>query len=381
MVLRIAEGSLDWGGAMDVALTGEQELLRETTAKFIDATCPLRRVRELAETDAVPDRGYLAKAAELGWFAMLVPEDLGGGSVSGRGVADAGLVAEERGRVLQPCAFVAANVVAFALAEAGRDHHRSKVLPGIVNGEQIVAWAWEPATLSATTSGGSVRLTGTASGLQDAHLADHLLVTATSGGGLTQVLVPRGASGVRVEPLDGLDLTRSLSRVHFDGAEVDADEVVGAPEGAEALFERQFQIALVLAVSESVGAMARDFAIALDYSKLRTAFGRPIGSFQAVKHQLADASMLLEASMAITSDAVRAVQDAAADAAELASAAKAFVGDAAIDVAQTCFQVFGGIGYTWEHDQHLYMRRLTADAALYGQPSWHRERICRIHGL
>jgi alkylation response protein AidB-like acyl-CoA dehydrogenase len=121
--------------------------------------------------------------------------------------------------------------------------------------------------------------------------------------------------------------------------------------------------------------------MALDYAKVRTAFGRPIGSFQAVKHQLADASLYLEASIGIASDAVRAVQDRAPDAAELASAAKAFVGDAAIEIAQTCFQVFGGIGYTWEHDQHLYLRRLTADAALYGQPAWHRERICRIHGL
>jgi alkylation response protein AidB-like acyl-CoA dehydrogenase len=186
---------------------------------------------------------------------------------------------------------------------------------------------------------------------------------------------------VRVERLDGLDLTRRLCRVHFDGAQFDADAVVGTPEGADASFERQFQIALVLAVSESLGAVAHDFSMALDYSKLRTAFGRPIGSFQAVKHQLADASMQLEASMAIAYEAVRAVQDGTADAAELASVAKAFVGDAAVDIAHTCFQVFGGIGYTWEHDQHLYLRRLTADAALYGQPAWHRERICRIHGL
>jgi alkylation response protein AidB-like acyl-CoA dehydrogenase len=366
---------------MDLMLTAEQEMLRDTTAKFIDDACPLRRVRELAENDTVVDPGYLAKAAELGWFAMLVPEHLGGGSVSGRGIADAVLVAEERGRVLQPGAFVAANVVAFALAESGTERHRSRVLPGIVNGEEIVAWAWEPAELSAVIDGCSITLTGTASGLQDADRADHLLVTATSDGGLTQVLVPRATPGVRVEPLDGLDLTRRLSRVHFDNARFDADVIVGTPEGADASFELQLQIALVLAVSESVGAIARDFAMALDYAKARTAFGRPIGSFQAVKHQLADAAMQLEASVAIASDAVRAVQDGANDAAELASAAKAFVGEAAIDIAQTCFQVFGGIGYTWEHDQHLFLRRLTADAALYGQPTWHRERICRIHGL
>jgi alkylation response protein AidB-like acyl-CoA dehydrogenase len=227
----------------------------------------------------------------------------------------------------------------------------------------------------------TVSLSGTASIVQDADFADYVLVTATSGGDVTQVLLPRGTPGMNVEPLDGLDLTRRLNRIHFDDVVVDADAVVGEPEGGELLLERQLQIALVLAVSESVGAMTQDFALALDYAKVRTAFGRPIGSFQAVKHQLADASMLLEMSMAMATAALQPVQNQTEDAAEMASVAKAFVGDAAIDVAQTCFQVFGGIGYTWEHDQHLYLRRLTADAARFGQPWWHRERLCRIHGL
>jgi alkylation response protein AidB-like acyl-CoA dehydrogenase len=367
---------------MDLALTAEQELLRATTAKFIDATCPLSRVRELAESGEGVDHHYLAKAGELGWFAMLVPEHLGGGSISGNGIADAALVAEERGRFLQPGAFVATNVVAFALSEAGSEYHHLNVVPAIVSGDQLATWAWEPETsVRATIGDATVSLSGTAAVVQDADLADHLLVTAASERGVTQVLVPRGTPGMHVDPLDGLDLTRRLSRVRFDDAVVGADAVVGEPDGGELLVERQLQIALVLAVSESVGAMARDFAMALDYAKLRTAFGRPIGSFQAVKHQLADASMLLEMSLATATEAVQAVQNQAADAAEMASSAKAFVGDAAIDVAQTCFQVFGGIGYTWEHDQHLYLRRLTADAALFGQPGWHRERLCEIHEL
>jgi alkylation response protein AidB-like acyl-CoA dehydrogenase len=369
-------------GAMDLALTAEQELLRETTVKFIDATCPLSRVRELADSGEGVDADYLAKAGELGWFAMLVPEHLGGGSISDSGIADAALVAEERGRFLQPGAFVEANVVAFALSEAGRTNHHSNVVPAIVTGEQLATWAWEPETrLRATIGDATVSLSGTAAAVQDADLAEHVLVTAASGRGVTQVLVPRGAPGLHVEPLDGLDLTRRLSRVHFHEVVLGADAIVGEPERGDLLVERQLQIALVLAVSESIGAMAQDFATALDYAKLRTAFGRPIGSFQAVKHQLADASMLLEMSLATATAAMKAVRDQAADAAEMASVAKAFVGDASIDVAQTCFQVFGGIGYTWEHDQHLYLRRLTADAARFGQPWWHRERLCGIHEL
>jgi alkylation response protein AidB-like acyl-CoA dehydrogenase len=169
--------------------------------------------------------------------------------------------------------------------------------------------------------------------------------------------------------------------VHFDDVELTEAELVGELDGAGALVDRQLDIAVVLTVAETVGAMNELFGVVVDYAKARTAFGRPIGSFQAVKHQLADASMLLEASNGVSVGAVRAVQKPTDDASEVASMAKAFVGDAGIDVAQTCWQVFGGIGYTWEHDNHLFLRRITTDAALYGQPAWHRERICTIHGL
>ena len=121
--------------------------------------------------------------------------------------------------------------------------------------------------------------------------------------------------------------------------------------------------------------------MALQYAKDRTAFGRPIGSFQAIKHLLADTSLLLEMSKAMVDAAARAVGTGSSDASAVASMAKAFVADSGVELAQNCFQVFGGIGFTWEHDQHLYLRRLTTDAALYGDPSWHRERPCRLGGL
>jgi alkylation response protein AidB-like acyl-CoA dehydrogenase len=136
-----------------------------------------------------------------------------------------------------------------------------------------------------------------------------------------------------------------------------------------------------LTAAESIGAMDHDLALAVQYAKDRTAFGRPIGSFQAIKHLLADTSLMLEMSKGIAVAAARAVGTRQDDAAGVSSMAKAFVGDCGIDLAQNCFQVFGGIGYTWEHDQHLYLRRLTADAALYGDPAWHRERLCQVSGL
>jgi alkylation response protein AidB-like acyl-CoA dehydrogenase len=373
---------------VDLNLTDDQELLRETSAKFIAASCPLTRVRELAETDTGMDPDYLRQTAELGWYAMLVPEEHGGGSISGDGVSDAAIVAEERGRMLQPGPFVPANVVALALAEAGNATQQGEVLPAVVAGEQVATWAVASehggydagAGLRYETSGMNFRVQGAAGLVQDAHLADWLLVTAGSDQGLTQFLVPASGSGVRIEKLDGLDLTRRFSRVYLD-VELTETDVVGEIDGAAELVNRQLDVALALSVAETVGAMSENFAVALDYAKARTAFGRPIGSFQAVKHQLADTAMMLEASLGMSTGAIRAVARRADDASEVASMAKSFVGDAAIELTQTCWQVFGGIGYTWEHDHHLYLRRLTADASLYGQPAWHRERICTIHGL
>ena len=157
--------------------------------------------------------------------------------------------------------------------------------------------------------------------------------------------------------------------------------IVGRPGESAGLVSRQLQVASVLTVAESTGAMERDLAVAVQYAHERIAFGRPIGSFQAVKHLLADASLWLEMSKALAGAAAQAVGQASADAAEVASMAKAFVGDAGIDLAQSCFQVFGGIGFTWDHDHHLYLRRLTTDAFLYGDPTWHRERLCRLAGV
>ena len=198
---------------------------------------------------------------------------------------------------------------------------------------------------------------------------------------MTQFVVPADAAGVEVVPLGGLDLTRRFVDVRFDGVEVDADAVVGTAGGAQPDVERQLDVATTLNLAESVGAMRRLVEITVDYAKARTAFGRPIGSFQALKHILADASLWTEQSTAALDAATEAVADRRPTASEIVSIAKAYAGDAGANVAQMCLQAHGGIGFTWEHDLHFYLRRLEADRALYGDPVWHRERICRIHGL
>jgi alkylation response protein AidB-like acyl-CoA dehydrogenase len=285
---------------------------------------------------------------------------------------------------------VATNAAVIALATDGNDEQQAKVLPAIAAGEATATWAlassagdWTPgAGITATPKGSGFVLSGAAGFVQDADQADWILVTAADPQrGLSQFLLAAGTPGVEITVLEGLDITRRFCEVNFTDAELPASALVGEPGAAAETVDRQRQVALALTVAEMVGAMDRDFEVALDYAKVRTAFGRPIGSFQAIKHLLADTSLALEMSKAMSVAAAKAVGAGKDDAAEIASMAKAFVSDSAIDLAQNCFQVFGGIGYTWEHDQHLFMRRLTTDAALYGDAAWHREHVWEVFGL
>ena len=265
---------------------------------------------------------------------------------------------------------------------------QAKLVPAIASGEATATWALadrtriaETAEVRAETRGAGFVLSGMASMVQDADRSDWLLVTTSDDAGHSQFMVPAETPGMVVRRLDGLDLTRRFCTVEFDEVELPGSALIGEVGGAGAAIERQLQVAVALTVAESVGAMSHDFQLVVEYAKARIAFGRPIGSFQAVKHLLADTSLLLETSKAMSAACARAVGSQSDDAAAVASMAKAFVGDSGIELAQNCLQVFGGIGYTWDHDQHLYLRRLTTDAALFGDPSWHRERLCRLHGV
>jgi alkylation response protein AidB-like acyl-CoA dehydrogenase len=370
-------------------LTADQELLRSTAVRFMERAWPLAKVRHRADHDAHLEPEYARQAGELGWFAMLVPEELGGGSVSGAGLLDAAVVAEERGRLLQPGPFVPMNVVAWALSAAGDDRQRREVLPALLAGESLATWAvadaggdWTPeGGVAAERSRGGFRLSGAKSLVQDAHIVDWILVAAATDAGPSQFLVAAATPGLSVTRLDGLDLSRDLCQVQFRDVELPESALVGEMGGSTDLIGHQLDVALSLTVAESVGVMDRDFEVVVEYAKARTAFGRPIGSFQAVKHLLADTALLLETSKSMAVAAARAVQEQREDAGLVASMAKAIIGDSGIDLAQNCLQVLGGIGYTWEHDQHFYLRRLTTDASLFGEPAWHRERICRLFNL
>ena len=202
-------------------------------------------------------------------------------------------------------------------------------------------------------------------------------MAASLDGAPVQLLVPASAPGVTIRPLRALDLSRRFADVEFDAVRVGRDSVLGAGTGP---LDAQLLNAMVLTCADTIGAIDALFTMTVAYARQRIAFGRPIGSFQAIKHILADQALYLEACKAAAVAAATAVQAGAPDAAEVASMAAAYIGDVACDIAQECLQVYGGTGYAWEHDLPLVPAAGPAPtASCSGEPSWHRERVCAFH--
>ena len=366
-------------------LDEDQAFFRDTTARFLDEFAPADEMRRLRGDPAGFDRDYWRRGAELGWTPFLVAADHGGGSISGPGAVDLTLVAHEFGRHAAPGPLLATNVVAGALSDAGGSH--ADVLAGLVAGDLVATWCHgEPAPgdglgvvgLTVRADGGDVVLDGVKRPVEAAGSADHLLVTGRSDAGLTQVLVPADAAGVSIEPLKGVDLTRRYGRVTFDDVRVPADAVVGELGGADTAIERQLRHALVIANAESVGALQAGFDLTVEWSFDRYSFGRPLASYQALKHRFADMKTWLEAAHAISDEGAQAVAAGSDDAGELVSAGKAFIGDRGIELLQDCVQIHGGIGVTFEHDLHLFLRRVMVNSAVHGTSREHLHRLADL---
>jgi alkylation response protein AidB-like acyl-CoA dehydrogenase len=374
---------------VDLELGDDQQLFVDTARKFIGANMPMTAVRALHDSETGFDADVWREAAELGWTALLVPEDLGGGSVSDSGLLDLVLVAEELGRAAGAAPLLPVNVVADTLGRVGNDEQR-KLVDGLLSGDVIATWAFDDGddrwdagsvSLSAKKDGAEWVLDGAKSYVQDAGVSDWFLVTANSGKGLTQFLVDREAPGVTVEALGSLDLTRKYGALTFADVRLPASAVVGAEGDAAADVERQYQVALVIQNAETVGATTKVFEFTLEYTKDRMAFGRPIGSYQALKHRMADMKSWIEASHATATASAKAVAAGAPDAAELVRVAKAYIADRSPAIIQDCVQLHGGIGVTWEHDLHVYLRRVTQNCAIFGSARHQREAIASMIGM
>jgi alkylation response protein AidB-like acyl-CoA dehydrogenase len=367
-----------------VELSPDQEFFRETTAKFLKAQAPVAAVRALRHDEAGFTPEYWRQGAELGWTSLLVSEEHGGGSISGTGLVDLTVVAHELGRAAAPGPLVPTNVVAAALSAAGS---HEDVLAGLLDGSVIATWCLTDApphhrlgdvALAIRVEGDEVVLDGVKRPVEAAGQAGHLLVTGRTDDGLTQVLVPADAPGITITPMRTVDVTRRFGSVAFDGVRVPASSVLGQVGKADPDVERQLQHALVLTTAESVGAMQAAFDMTVEWAGDRYSFGRPLSSYQALKHRFADMASWLHGSHAIADEAAAAVAAGSADAPVLVSAAASYVGDNGSELLQECVQLHGGIGVTFEHDLHLYFRRHTVDRALFGTPSEHRQRIAGL---
>jgi alkylation response protein AidB-like acyl-CoA dehydrogenase len=368
---------------MLLELTSDQEFFRETTAKFLAEHVPVGAIRRLRADPVGFDPAFWRGGANLGWTSLLVPEAHGGGTISDRGLVDLTLVAHEFGTHAAPGPLASVNVVAAALSEAGRGAQLD-IVADLLSGDALATWCLGEAkpddrlgrvALEVRVDGGDVVLHGVKRPVESAAEADHLLVTGRTGAGLTQVLVPRDAAGLSVAPMQSVDLTRRFGVVTFDGVRLPTDAVVGEVGGADAQVERQLQLALVIQNAEAVGAMQAAFDMTVEWAFDRYSFGRPLASYQEIKHRFADMKSWLEASHAVSDAAAAAVEAHAPDAGELVSVAKAYIGDYGGELLHDCVQIHGGIGVTFEHDIHLFLRRVTLNRALFGTPADHRQRI------
>ena len=370
---------------MQPSLEPDQQLFLSTTSKFLDELVPPAEIRRLRDDPAGYSPDYWRRGAELGWTSLLVPESAGGGSISGNGLVDLTLVAHEFGTHAAPGPLLPTNVVAGAL---GRHDPTHALLGPLLAGEVVATWAYtEPVpndqlgtvTLEARVEGDEIVLSGVKRPVESAEQASHVLVVGRTGDGLTQILVPTDADGITIASMKTVDLTRRFATVTFDEVRVPLSEVIGDVGGAASAVDEQLQQALVILAAESVGAMEHAFDMTVEWAFDRYSFGRPLASYQALKHRFADMKSWLEASHAIADAAAHAVGVGGPGAAKLASAASAYIGHYGSELLQDCVQIHGGIGVTFEHDLHLGLRRHTLDRTLYGTPAEHRQRVAASH--
>ena len=376
---------------MHLEFTAEQDELRDGVRVMLARECPISLVREVVEKGTSPDALW-SQMVELGWPALTVPESAGG---LGMGAVELAVVVEELGRVLAPGPYLP-TVTEFApvVAEAGSPEQRERFLGGVAAGELTgtLALVEESGSVdvgrvaaTATPDGAGFVLHGMKQTVVEASSADEIAVIArtpdTRGDdGVGAFVVARADLGV--EPIEALDASRPLARVALDGVRVDADRALGAPgPGTAVAVRRAVDVATTALAVETVGAAQAIFDITLAYAKQREQFGSPIGSFQAIKHKFADMLVALERARATSYFAALTIAEDDDRRALATSTAKAAAGDCAALLAKEGIQIHGGIGYTWEHDMHLYVRRVKSSSLLFGNAAQHRARVADLIGL
>ena len=376
---------------MDIGFSEEQELLRDTARKFLDSACTTKFVRERMATAEAVTPEFWAQLAEQGWLGINLPEEDGG---SGLGLVDLVVLMEEMGRAVMPGPYLATVLLgAAAIRAVGSPAQRQEYLPAIAEGrlkgtlaatEPNARWDASGVMMTAQPMRGGFSLSGAKLFVPDAHLADVIVVAArtrdgsTMEDGISLFLVPQDATGLTIAAMPSIDETRKLCEVRFDNVAVPQTALLGELHQGWPALAGVYDAASVALAAEMCGGAQRVLEMTVEYAKLREAFGKPIGSYQGVKHKCADMLVEVENAKSLTYYAAWAIDENAPDAPLAVSMAKSYASDASRKVSNAGIQLHGGIGMTWEHDLHLYMKRAKAGEVAFGDATWHRERVAAL---
>ncbi len=375
---------------MNFGFTEEQDLLRAEVRKYLDENAPLDAVRKIAESEAGFSREQWREIADLGWLGLAIPETYGG---AGLGWVDLVVLLEEVGRTLYPSPLISTNAVAAALLDAGSEPQRAHWLPKLADGSEIGTLALLEASdrldapgiaLSATRDGDALALSGEKLFLPDAEAATLFLVPFRAGpapAAIGLALVPRTSAGLHAENLPGMDLTKRLGRLTLDGVRVPADALLGEPGAAWPALARLLDRVTCAVTAEMIGAAEGALALTGEYAKSRIQFGSPIGRYQAVKHPLAEMYVDIESWKSLTYYAAWALDASPAEAPRYVSMAKAYASEAFARIGIDAVQLHGAVGYTWEFDAHLYLKRSKWARPMYGDADHHYARVAALGGL
>lgn len=364
-----------FGGQMQTGFTEDQEQFREMVSRFLQERSQPSAVRQLMDSDTGFDPDVWQQlCGEVGLAGTHIPEAYGG---FGFGPIELGIAAEEMGRYLYCGPFFASSVMAaYALLFNAGEDAKNQLLPGIADGSTLATLVIDnlntPDLVGQGLSADEGRLHGTAPLVVDAQVATHLLVVANHGTGLGLFSLPAGSPGVAMQAVDALDPTRKLASVTFANA---AAEQIG--EVSEASLNSTWDFICVALAHEMIGGAQHLLESTIEYTKMRYQFGRPIGSFQGLKHRCADLLMEVEMAKAATHHAARCL-DAGEGEPYVASMVKAMVADTYMKAAKEAIQMRGGIGFTWEEDTHLWYKRAKSSEVFMGSPNLHRERMMTV---
>jgi len=371
---------------VNFAFSEEQEELRRTVRAFLEDKSPSAEVRRLMETEEGYDASVWEQmGSQLGLQGLAIPEEYGG---SGYSYVELIVVLEEMGRALLAAPyFSTVALAANAILHSGDDAAKKELLPGIASGETIATvamtedngrWDAEGITATATKSGDGYTIDGHKMFVLDGHTANLIIVAAKTGDNISLFTVAGDADGLTRTPLATMDQTRKQARLEFSGTPA---KLLGTEGEGWPVLSRVLDLAAVALAAEQVGGAQKCLDMSVDYAKVRVQFGRPIGSFQAIKHKCADMLLEVESAKSAAYYAGWAAAELNDELPTVASLAKAYCSDAYFHAAAENIQIHGGIGFTWEHDAHLYFKRAKSSQLLLGDPTYHRELLAQRIGI